>query len=83
MIRDWMDIGPVGNNPFSNDRSTQTDGQRDTSRTAEEEGSTQFQTHNADSIPPVISLQGQQLGRLVTLDLKGNDIRVRLGVAFV
>jgi protein phosphatase 1 regulatory subunit 37 len=78
MIRDWMDVGPVGNNPFSSERSAQTDGQRDTER-PEEEG---LQTYNTDSIPPIISLQGQQLGRLVTLDLKGNDIRVRFGIKF-
>jgi hypothetical protein len=78
MIRDWMDVGPVGNNPFSNERSSQTDGQRDTGRPEEEE----LQTYNTDSIPPIISLQGQQLGRLVTLDLKGNDIRVRFQFQF-
>lgn len=76
MIRDWMDVGPVGNNPFSSDRTVGADGQRDAGRPEEEE----LQTYNTDSIPPIISLQGQQLGRLVTLDLKGNDIRVRVNV---
>ena len=76
MIRDWIDSGPVGNNPFSNDRLAQ--GQRVDGHD-EVEVATEMQTYNAESIPPAISLQSQPLGRLVTLDLKGNDIRVSIG----
>lgn len=80
MIRDWIDSGPVGNNPFSNDGSAQMGGQRVDGHPDENEILKELQTYNAKSIPPSISLQGQQLGRLVTLDLKGNDIRVCFGV---
>ena len=80
MIRDWTDSGPVGNNPFSNDRSASMDEQRVNGRSDEDEVSTRLQTYNGESIPPSVSLQGHQLGRLVTLDLKGNDIRVNFGV---
>jgi hypothetical protein len=74
MIRDWVDTSPVGNNPFQNDRHVLFD--MESSHAEGEEDAEPLEAEKIAPIPPAIPLQEEHLGRLVTLDLKGNDIRV-------
>lgn len=74
IIRDWVDTGSTGNNPFNNDRHVLFD--METSRAEGENGIEAQHEDVGGSIPHAIPLQDEHLGRLVTLDLKGNDIRV-------
>lgn len=76
MIRDWTDTASIGNNPFHNDRLVSSDAHAPV-RSEDDEVSRAQHLNNGGSIPPSIPLQEQQLGRLITLDLRGNDIRVR------
>jgi hypothetical protein len=80
MIRDWPDDAATGRNPFGpTDRQGATVLFSEADHQAgSEDGHDQNQQYSEYPLSIPASVTPQRLGQLVTLDLKRNDIRVRI-----